>query len=282
MRVWTAAAVLITGCGTTDVESPLFTSDASTAGRTDGDVLLDDAGRPVDDAGRLIEGGGRDGGAGNVNPPFGGSSGGSGGAAPVNGATVTASGITYRLIVPSSYAPATPAPLLVVYSGTEGGAQMTNNLQSLGQTTGTSSFIRAVLDGVQYNGNAGATVLDDVRAKYNIDNDRTYLFGESAGTTAALALGFRMRQSYFAAYWANDVVASDAPAQTAAQLGFAPHGQAGPGGDFTDANAIVQAMKTAGYRVPSPAPYDGNGAGTHGSPDQFMAALSWFPGKARR
>lgn len=283
-RAWAAAAaILIAGCGTTDIEGPLLTNDASTTGP--GDVVpRDDAGNPIDDAGRPIEGGGQDGGTSNVNPPFGGASGGSGGSAPVNGTTVTASTITYRLIVPSSYAPATPAPLLLVYSGTEGGAQMTSNLQSLGQTTGTSSFIRAVLDGVQYNGNgnAGATVLDDVRAKYNIDNDRTYLMGESAGTTAALALGFHIRQSYFAAYWANDVVASDAPAQSAAQLGFAPHGQAGPGGDFNDANAIVQAMKTAGYRVPNPAPYAGSGAGTHGSPDQFIAALSWFPGKSRQ
>ena len=40
-------------------------------------------------------------------------------------------------------------------------------------------------------------------------------------------------------------------------------------------------MQTAGYRLPDPAPYDGPGAGQHGSTDQFLAAMSWFPGKSR-
>jgi len=215
-------------------------------------------------------------------PPFGGSSGGSGGAAGVSGTSQQASGITYRLIVPAS--PTKPSPLLVVYSGTEGGQTMTNNLMGAGPSTGTDGFIRAVLDGVTYNGNgaAGATVLDDVRAKYDVDNERTYLLGESAGTTAALKLGFHLRQSYFAAYWANDVNATDAPAQTASLLGFAPWGQVGPGGDFADATTLVNAMKAAGYRLPNPAPYAGAGAGTHGDPSQFLAALNFFPGKTRK
>src|SRR5262249_15613265 len=129
------------------------------------------------------------------------------GPAPVSGSTTQAGGVTYRIIVPPTYQSATPNPFLIVYSGTEGGATMTSNLQQISGFTGTDSFIFAVLDGVQYNGNgnAGATVLDDVRAKYNIDNDRTYLIGESAGTSAAEKLGFTIRQSYFAAYWANDV-----------------------------------------------------------------------------
>jgi poly(3-hydroxybutyrate) depolymerase len=196
---------------------------------------------------------------------------------------VTAGGITYHLIAPSSYAPGTPTPLLVVFSGTEGGAQMTSNLMNLGQT-GISGFLCAVLDGVTYYGNgaAGATALDDVRAKYDVDDDRTYLLGESAGTTAALELGFHLRPLYFAAYWANDVNASDAPAQTAAQLGFAPWGQAGPGGDLPDAQAIVSAMQTAGYRLPAPAPYTGQGSGTHGDLNQLVSALSFFPGKSRK
>lgn len=215
-------------------------------------------------------------------PPFGGSSGGSGGAAGVSGTSQQAGSVTYRLIVPAS--PAKPAPLLIVYSGTEGGQTMTSNLVSVGPTTGTDGFIRAVLDGVTYNGNgaAGATVLDDLRSKYDIDNERTYLLGESAGTTAALKLGFHLRPSYFAAYWANDVNATDAPAQSASQLGFAPWGQVGPGGDFADATAIVNAMSAAGYRLPNPAPYAGPGAGTHGDPSQFIAALKFFPGKTRK
>jgi len=217
-------------------------------------------------------------------PPFGGSSGGSGGAAPVGGATEMAGGVTYSLIVPSSYASKTPNPLLVVYSGTEGRAVMTMNLESLaGAGIGVGGFIFAVLDGVMYYGDgaAGATVLDDVRSKYDVDNDRTYLMGESAGTSAALQLGFHLRQSYFAAYWANDVNASDSPGDDAAMLGFHPWGQAGPGGDFVDANTIVAAMMSAGYRLPSPAPYDGAGSGSHGDPNQFVAALSFFPGKTR-
>lgn len=215
-------------------------------------------------------------------PPFGGSSNGSGGATSVNGATETAGSVTYRLVVPSSLA--NPAPFLLVYSGTEGGATMTSNLIGVGPSTGTDGFIRAVLDGVTYNGDgaAGATVLDDVRAKYDVDNDCTYLLSESAGTTAGLSLGFHLRESYFAAYWVNDVNASDAPGETAAQIAFAPWGQVGPGGDFTDANAIVVAMSTAGYRLPNPAPYNGTGAGTHGDPNQFIAAVSFFPGKTRK
>jgi hypothetical protein len=215
-------------------------------------------------------------------PPFGGTSGGSGGPASVQGDTETAGGITYRLIVPSS--PAMPSPLLIVFSGTEGGAQMTQNLLGVGPSTGTDGFIEAVLDGVTYYGNgaAGATVLDDVRAKYDVDNDRTYLLGESAGTTAALQLGFHLRQSYFAAYWANDVNASDSPGENASQLLFAPWGQAGPGGDAADAQTIVSAMQAAGYRLPNPAPYNGPGSGTHGDPQQFIAAVSWFPGKTRK
>ena len=53
-------------------------------------------------------------------------------------------------------------------------------------------------------------------------------------------------------------------------------------GDFPDANAIVDGMAAAGYRIEEPAPYDGPGADQHGSPDQFIAALQWFPGRSRQ
>ena len=215
------------------------------------------------------------------NPPFGGSSKGSSGG-PANGDTEQAGGVTYQLIIPGN--PQTPMPLCIVYSGTEGGAQMTMNLQAVAPMVGADGIAFAVLDGVNYNGDgsAGATVLDDVRSKYDVDNDRTYLLGESAGTTAAEQLGFHLRESYFAAYWANDINASDGPGQTAAQIGFAPWGQVGPGGDFPDAMSVVSAMQTAGYRLPNPAPYNGPGAGTHGDPNQFIAAVSFFPGKTRQ
>lgn len=202
----------------------------------------------------------------------------------MGGVVQNAGGVSYRLVVPSSYTPAAALPLLIAFSGTEGAAQMTTNLINLQSITGTTSFIYAVLDGVQYRGNgaAGATVLDDVRARYNIDNDRTCLLGESAGTTAALELGFHLRQAYFAAYWANDINAADSPVDNAAQLGFHPWGQVGPGGQLATAGQVILAMQGANYRVPSPAPYDGPGAGQHGSPDQFIAAVSWFPGKTRQ
>jgi hypothetical protein len=124
-------------------------------------------------------------------------------------------------------------------------------------------------------------VLDDVRSDYDVDNDRTYLLSESAGTSAGLSLGLSLRQSYFAAYWANDVNASSTPELDAGELCFAPFGNAGPGGDYADANAIVNGMKNAGYQTPPPAPYDGPGSNQHGSTDQFLAALEWFAGKSR-
>lgn len=275
-------APFVLACSADDVGTPagdagdaavaLDTGSPDAPGTPDSGSSTDAGTTPDADAGGTAQG----------VPPFGASSGGSGGAAGVSGATQQAGNVTYRLIVPAS--PAKPAPLLVVFSGTEGGQTMTSNLMGAGPSTGTAGFIRAVLDGVTYNGNgaAGATVLDDVRSRYDVDNDRTYLLGESAGTTAALQLGLHLRQSYFAAYWANDVNASDAPAQNASQLGFGPWGQAGPGGDFADATSIVDAMSAAGYRLPNPAPYAGAGAGTHGDPSQFLAALQFFPGKTRK
>ena len=153
---------------------------------------------------------------------------------------------------------------------------------------GMGSVIVGILDGSDYfsDGEAGAAdgevMIDDVRSKYDIDNDRTYLLSESAGTTSGLVLGFEVRQSYFAAFWANDVNAAASPGQTAAELGFEPWGNAGPGGDYADANAIVAGMDEAGYRLPSDAPYSGAGSGTHGSTEQFVAAIGFFEGKSRQ
>jgi hypothetical protein len=218
-----------------------------------------------------------------VVPPLGGSSGGSGGPMATGGQTMSAGGVSYIVIVPSSYSASKPSRAMLVFSGTEGGSQMASNLKNLASAYSLGDVIFAVLDGVTYNGNgqAGATVLDELRKLYNIDNDRTYLLSESAGTTAGLQLGFTLRQSYFAAYWVNDINASASPKQNAAALGFAPWGNVGPGGDLTDANAVVSAMKTAGYRLPTPAPYDGAGSTQHGSTQQFMAALSFYSGKSR-
>lgn len=221
--------------------------------------------------------------SGGVVPPLGGSSGGSGGSYPGYG-SVDAGGIACNIIVPNSYHPGTPTSFLLVYSGTEGDDAMMTNLLNVGSSVGLGDFIIAVLDGVTYynNPDAGATVIDWVRTNYNIDNDKTCLLSESAGTGAGLLLGFNVRQSYFAAYWANDVNCSYAPQQTAAQLGFAPWGNAGPGGNWVDADIIVNGMIAAGYRLPPDAPYSGAGSGTHGSLEQFIAALEFFPGKSRQ
>jgi hypothetical protein len=151
------------------------------------------------------------------------------------------------------------------------------------------TIMGAVLHGPNYmhndsNGD-GAAVLDAIRAKYNIDNDRTYLLGESAGTAGARDLSMQ-RQSYFAAYWANDVqspIAYWQAPKTAAELGFAPWGQIGPGGQPLDAvEPIIQLMRDAGYRLDDPSPYAGPGYNQHGSFEQLQAALKWFVGKTRQ
>jgi hypothetical protein len=279
------ATVLSFACSSSDSGAPGPSEGNPDAGSTSDDSGTSEAASPDGgDASAAQDTGKETGPGGAVTPPLGKASNGTGGAAPVGGDVKQASGVTYRLVVPASYAPSQATPFLVVYSGTEGGDQMTQNLMAMASFVGIDGFICAVLDGVDYrdNANAGATVMDDVRAKYDVDNDRTYLLGESAGTTAALSLGFHVRQSYFAAYWANDVIASDTPGQTALELGFAPHGQAGPGGDLPDAQAIVQGMKAAGYRVDQPAPYDGPGSTTHGDQNQFIAAVRWFVGKTRQ
>jgi hypothetical protein len=218
---------------------------------------------------------------GGVVPPFHSSSHGSGGNAQ-GGSATTSDGIAYILVPPSSAT--TPTPLMIVFSGVEGGQTMASNVSQAGPALGLSDVMFAVLDGSVYfgQGAAGASVLDDVRAHFDIDNDRTYLLSESAGTSAGLQLGFQLRQSYFAAYWANDVNNQATPSQNATALGFAPFGNAGPGGDDADAQAIVNAMSAAGYRIEQPAPYNGQGSTTHGDPNQFIAALQWFVGRSRQ
>jgi len=221
-------------------------------------------------------------------PPLDGSSGGSGGGSYPDGTTVTADGVTYRLIVPPAIGD--PAAFMVVYSGTEGGAMMMQNMLQFvdADYAGMGSVIVGILDGSDYfedgaTGAAdGAVMIDDVRSKYDVDNDRTFLLSESAGTTSGLVLGFEVRQPYFGAFWANDVNAVRTPGQTADELGFAPWGNAGPGGDYADADAIVAGMEAAGYRLPADAPYSGAGSDTHGSTDQFIAAVSFFEGKNRQ
>lgn len=216
-----------------------------------------------------------------VDPPLGGTSGGSGGADHSKSTTITAGGVSYLLLAPSGSSTGKHRSFLVVISGTEGAAAMMSNMSQVAPYYDLDQTLIAVLDGTTQDETDAATVIDDVRADYDVDNDRTWLMSESAGTRAGLKLGFHTRQSYFAAYWANDVNFQDTPGETAAQLGFAPWGNAGPGGDQPDADAIVSAMASAGYQLPSDAPYSGSGSDTHGSSQQFLAAVSFFADKAR-
>ncbi len=277
---WLGLAMVLTGLclGGCETESPADDDSAPVGDDDDSEGDDDDV---VDDDDTV---GDDDDAAGDVFPPLNDSSGGSGGGSCPAGCAENAGGISYQLIVPNTYHEAAANTFMLVYSGTEGASMMTQNMLQLAAYCGIGDTIIAVIDGAQYNGDAeaGATVLDDVRARYNIDNDRTWLLSESAGTSAGLELGFHLRQSYFAAFWANDVNTADTPGETAAQLGFAPWGNSGPGGDYADANTIVAGMEAAGYRLPADAPYSGSGAGQHGSTDQFIAAVEFFAGKSRQ
>jgi len=216
-----------------------------------------------------------------VEPPLGATSGGGGGAEQPSGGPATVGGVAIELLAPSGSASASGVCLLVVISGTEGAGVMMSNMRQVAPYYGLEGCLVAVLDGRTATASDGAAALDGLRALYDVDNDRTWLLSESAGTGAGLELGLHLRQSYFAAYWVNDVNAAADPTLDAAALGFAPWGNAGPGGAFTHAEAIVAGMSGGDYRLPDDAPYSGSGADTHGSVDQFLAAVDFFADKRR-
>lgn len=216
-----------------------------------------------------------------LDPPLGGTSGGSGGADAPSSTTMSAGGTSYRLLAPTGSARGSAVPLLLVISGTEGADAMMANMRQVAPYYGLEDALVAVLDGRSADGDDGFAVLGAVRAAFDVDNDRTWLLSESAGTAAGLDLAFDVAPTYFAAYWANDVNARATPSVDAAALGFVPWGNAGPGGDQADADAIVEGMRRAGWSLPADAPYGGAGADTHGSTEQFLAAVDFFADKAR-
>jgi len=216
-----------------------------------------------------------------VEPPLDSSSGGSGGSDHPSSASLEVSGVSVWLLAPSGVSGRSSVPLLMVISGTEGSQTMMSNMVQVAPYFGLGDALVAVLDGRYASASDGAVVLDGLRESYDVDNDRTWLLSESAGTRVGLQLAFHERPSWFAAYWANDVNASDEPSVHADQLGFAPWGNAGPGGDWPDAQAIVAGMSDAGWQLPADAPYSGAGSDTHGSTDQFLAAVEFFSGKER-
>ncbi len=216
-----------------------------------------------------------------VEPPFDASSGGSGGSDHPSGSSVQIGGVSTMLLAPSGVSSRSTVPLLMVISGTEGAQGMMSNMTQVAPYFGLGDALIVVLDGRSASAVDGASVLDGLRALYDVDNDRTWLLSESAGTRAGLQLAFDERPSWFAAYWANDVNAQDTPTIHADQLGFAPWGNVGPGGDWPDADAIVDGMRAAGWQLPADAPYSGPGSDTHGSTDQFLEAVDFFAGKER-
>jgi hypothetical protein len=212
---------------------------------------------------------------------------------------LTTEGVEYWLIAPEGAGAAQDLTLFMLKSGVEGKDGMKDNFTKsilpVVRQSGTPGYqylldaVIVVFEGRYYRGQSEpettaeemALVLDEVRSQYDIDNDRTYFLSESAGTQEGLRFAFDVRQSYLAAYWANDVNARDTPSKTADELGFTPHGNAGPGGDYPDAEAIVEGMRAAGYALPADAPYSGSGSSEHGSSKQFSAALLFFDGLAR-
>lgn len=216
-----------------------------------------------------------------LDPPLRGTSGGSGGTDAPNSTALTAGRSEYLLLAPTGSARGSGVSLLLVISGTEGADTMMANMRQVAPYYGLEDALVAVLDGTTSDANDGAAVLESVRDGFDIDNDRTWLLSESAGTTAGLEFAFDVSPTYFAAYWANDVNARSTPSLTTAQLGFEPWGNAGPGGDEADANAIVDGMRTAGWQLPADAPYSGAGSDTHGSSQQFLAAVEFFADKKR-
>lgn len=244
------------------------------AGSTDGDA------RPVGD------GGGSDRAASAIQPPRGASSRGSGGGTAPTGSFVTVGAVQYALIVPSAYRANQPAPLVVVVAGAQGAAALANALLLNAASVGPSGAILAVVDAMIYVDAAGAAAqtLDDVRARYNVDNDRTYLLGDAEGVAAAFELGLQRRQSWFAALWGNDLVAVplSRPARSAAEVGVAPWANVSPGGLTVFARQVVAALREGGYRLPQDAPYGGSGATTRGSVAAQQAALRFFADKVRQ
>ncbi|MBS0556177.1 MAG: hypothetical protein JSR27_02055 [Proteobacteria bacterium] len=140
---------------------------------------------------------------------------GSGGAYPGNiTRVVNVPGLgnqTYYLYLPSDYTPARPWPAILVLHGA--GGPGTSDFYAQQVRSDWSSIAAAqefvVISTVGTNASGGwspgndipimSAQLDDAAANYNIDADRIYLWGFSAGAHLAHALGLN-NTDYFAAY----------------------------------------------------------------------------------
>lgn len=250
----------------------------------DGGTIAD-AGIADGDARERGDGGGSDRALAAIQPPRSASSRGSGGGTAPTGSFVTVGAVQYALIVPSAYRATQATPLVIVLAGAQGAAALSNALLLNAASVGPSGAIIAVVDALLYVDAAGAAaqMLDDVRARYNVDNDRTYLLGDAEGVAAAFELGLQRRQSWFAALWGNDLVAVplSRPARSAAEVGVAPWANVSPGGLTVFARQVIAALRAGGYRLPDDAPYGGSGAATRGSAAAQQAALRFFANKVR-
>lgn len=255
-------------------------------GGSGNDGSIADAGLADGDARERGDGGGSDRALAAIQPPRGASSRGSGGDTAPAGSFVTIGAVQYALIVPNTYRANQPAPLIVVVAGAQGAATLANALLLNAASVGPRGAILAVVDAMIYVDAAGAAaqMLDDVRARYNVDNDRSYLLGDAEGVAAAFELGLQRRQSWFAALWGNDLVAVplSRPARGAAEVGVAPWANVSPGGLTAFARQVVAALREGGYRLPQDAPYGGSGATTRGSVATQQAALRFFADKVRQ
>ncbi|MGH8091172.1 MAG: alpha/beta hydrolase family esterase [Rudaea sp.] len=140
---------------------------------------------------------------------------GSGGAYPGNVTrVVNVSGFgnqTYYLYLPPAYTPTRAWPAILVLHGAGGPGTSDSAAQQVrsdwSSTAATQQFIVISVVGTNASGgwSPGSDVpimsaqLDDAQAKYNIDADRIYLWGFSAGAHLAHALGLN-NTDYFAAY----------------------------------------------------------------------------------
>lgn len=177
----------------------------------------------------------------------GGSSGGSGGSNPTNGSggsypgnqtrTVSVSGLgnqDYYLYIPSSYNPSNPVPVMFAYHGQAGAGnadaaaqQVRSDWQSVAESNDfiVIAQVGTSASGSWDTGNVGAVlnaIINDSFGNYNIEQNRVYAWGFSAGGHLVHALALQ-NTGFFAAYGVSAGVlqalaGTSAPSSAARQI----------------------------------------------------------------
>lgn len=118
---------------------------------------------------------------------------------------------TYYLYLPASYVPTRPWPAILVLHGQGGPGTSDSGAQQVrsdwSSAAATQGFVVISVVGTNASGGWSPSTdvpimsaqLDDALASYNIDQNRVYLWGFSAGAHLAHALGLN-NTDYFAAY----------------------------------------------------------------------------------